>query len=142
MPTPPSSRPAAFWLTGFLAASIILLALRGLLQPVAMAHGFGLPLVLAEDRSFVQVYASRNMVLGVFCLLLALRRDWLPLAQLVSACSLLPLVDVSLVLSRSGPVPALGLHALIEALLVTLAVLLWREVRRAAPSRSPGLSPA
>jgi len=135
---PPSKRPVAIWCTGLVSAFFVLLGLGAYLDPVGASARFGLPMRTAAETTFVQVYGSRNGLLGAVALVfvvLDLRRA---LAILLSMAAVLPWLDAAVVVSRIGwEAPVLARHATYFVILAALGVGLWRADGRDATTRAP-----
>lgn len=127
-----SPRSLPFVLVVVLAAFLLLLAVRGALDPVSAAHGFGVDLAAPADAFYLHVKADRDLALCAVLVALAIYRRPAPLALFVAATCIAPIVDCTLVaLHRPGGLGyALGVHGSAAAYGVVTAVLLWRAHRR------------
>jgi hypothetical protein len=118
-----SPRSLPFVLVVVLAAFLLLLAVRGALDPLGAAHGFGVDLAAPADAFYLHVKADRD---------LAIYRRPAPLALFVAATCIAPVIDCTLVaLDPHGSLGyALGVHGSAVVYGVVTAALLWRAHRR------------
>ena len=113
------------------ALAIIALALRTIVDPVAVSANFGLPMTSRTETSFVQVYGARNLVLGLLALAFIALRLSNATALVFTAAALLPPMDIWIIVSRIGAGPELTRHVIIFAALLIMALVLWRRALRA-----------
>jgi hypothetical protein len=97
---------------------------RGLIDPQQASLRFGFPVSDAAGALFYRVYLSRNLVIVAASAVFLIRRQWTPLAVLLTAAAVLPVFDMT-VLSFDGVAPP-AFHRLALALLAIAAALLWR----------------
>jgi hypothetical protein len=109
--------------------AIVALALRTMVDPVAVSATFGLPMTTRSETSFVQVYGSRNLILGLLALAFIVGRMGRATALVFAVAALLPPIDMWIVVSRIGVGPELTRHVIIFVALLVLAALLWRRSR-------------
>jgi hypothetical protein len=117
---------AALVLTVLLLLGFALLSLRGLTNPQVASARFGAVVADAAGVLFYRVYLSRNLVIVVAGAIFLLKRQWTPLAILVTATAALPVFDMT-VLSLNGITPPV-VHPTALALIAVTAALLWRRV--------------
>lgn len=122
-------RSPVIWLATLMGIAIVALALRTMLDPVAVSATFGLPMTTRSETSFVQVYGSRNLILGLLALAFIVARMGKATALVFASAALLPPIDMWIVVSRIGVGPGLTRHVIILVVLVVLAALLWRRSR-------------
>jgi hypothetical protein len=122
-------RSPVIWLATLMGVAIVALALRTMLDPVAVSATFGLPMTTRSETSFVQVYGSRNLVLGLLALAFIVARMGKATALVFAAAALLPPIDMWIVVSRIGVGPELTRHGVVFVALLLLAALLWRHSR-------------
>ena len=136
-----SPRSLPFVLVVVLAAFLLLLAVRGALDPLGAAHGFGVDLAAPADAFYLHVKADRDLALFAVLVALAIYRRPAPLALVVAVACIAPMIDAVLVATtRPGGLGyALGVHGSAAAYGVVTAALLWRAHRR-AHSTSPSAS--
>src|SRR5271163_491900 len=114
---------AAVVLAALLVLGLAVVSVRGLIDPQQASLRFGFPVSDAAGALVYRVYLSRNLVI-VGCKRSSLiRRQWTPLAVLLTAAAALPIFEVT-VLSFDGVTPP-AFHKLALALLA-MAALLWR----------------
>jgi hypothetical protein len=125
----PYWRSPVIWLATLLGLAIVALALRTMVDPVAVSATFGLPMTTRSETSFVQVYGSRNLILGLLALAFIVGRMGRATALVFAVAALLPPIDMWIVVSRIGVGPELTRHVIIFVALLVLAALLWRRSR-------------
>jgi uncharacterized protein DUF4267 len=123
-------RSWAVRLAGLVAVVIVLLGARAFLDPIAASASFGLPMHTDAETSFVRVYGARNVLLGVFALVLAARAMLRPLLLLFTLATVLPFLDAVIIVSRIGLGPVLVRHGAILLMLASVSIAL----RRTSPS--------
>lgn len=99
-------------------------SVRGLIDPQQASLRFGFPVSDAAGALFYRVYLSRNLVIVAASAIFLIRRQWTPLAVLLTAAAALPVFDMT-ALSFDGVTPP-AFHKLALALLAIAAALLWR----------------
>jgi hypothetical protein len=132
--TPSVWRSPTAWLAIVASVAIVLLGLRAIIDPVAASAGFGLPMQTATETTFVQIYGSRNALLGAISLLLAALGLWRAVAVTFSCACALPLFDAALIVSHHGVGAVLVRHGVILAILIAISALLWRFAVKAPDS--------
>lgn len=127
-------------LAALLLTAMALLSIRGMLDPRAAAHAFG---VAASDEAaafYHAVYRDRNLVLAATGLAFLFASMWRALAILATVSVTLPAYDI--VVLKLANVLVAPAHPITLGALVALAVLLWIRVTRAprgsAPPGPPG----
>ena len=123
-------RSWAVRLAGLVAVVIVLLGARAFLDPIAASASFGLPMHTDAETSFVRVYGARNVLLGVFALVLVARAMLRPLVLLFTLATVLPLLDAVVIVSRIGLGPVLVRHGAILLILASVSIAL----RHTSPS--------
>lgn len=98
------------------------LAVRGIIDPVAGATGFGLPADGKPAEFYHAVYRDRNLVLSVIGLLLLFLGIWRALAVVFVVSITLPLYDIAALKLAGAPV--LPVHYITLGVLVVLAGLI------------------
>ena len=119
---------AAIVLASLLLLGFAVLSLRGMADPQPASARFGMPVADAAGALFYRVYLSRNLVIVVLGAVLLLRRQWMPLALLLTITAALPVFDMS-VLSLGGVTPPV-FHPVALALIAITAMLLWQRAAR------------
>ena len=125
----PYWRSPVIWFATLMGVAIVALALRTMFDPVAVSVTFGLPMTTRSETSFVQVYGSRNLILGLLALTFIAARMGKATALVFASAALLPPIDMWIVISRIGVGPELTRHIIIFVVLLLLAALLWRRSR-------------
>jgi Domain of unknown function (DUF4267) len=118
---------AAVALAALLVVGLAVVSVRGLIDPQQASLRFGFPVSDAAGALFYRVYLSRNLVIVAASAVFLIRRQWTPLAILLSAAAVLPVFDMT-VLSVDGVTPP-AFHKLALVLLAIAAALLWRLSR-------------
>ena len=115
-------------LAGVLAAAIILMGTRYLLQPSPAASGFGIPGVRSStvpDRAWLAVKAARDIAIGIALAALLIDGAHRQLGYLVLATATVPLADGSIVLCSGGSkTTAFAVHWGTAAVMLIAAALL------------------
>jgi hypothetical protein len=118
-------------LAALISVAFAVFALRTMLDPVAVSAGFGLPMNSRLETSFVEVYGSRNLVIALLALFSIVARVSKATALIFTLATLLPLIDMWIVVSRIGVGPELTRHAIIFVVLLIMTAVLWRRSTRA-----------
>jgi len=113
-------------MTALLGAFMAFLAIRGALDPVGAAHGFGADLAAPLDGFFLQVKADRDLAIAAAIFGLLAYRRATPLLILVGALLLAPIGDAILVTGRHSLGYALAVHGSAVAYGLALLAVLWR----------------
>jgi Domain of unknown function (DUF4267) len=116
---------AAIAMTSLLLLAFAVLSLRGMIDPQAASARFGTPVSDIAGSLFYRVYLSRNLVIVASGAVFLLRRQWTPLAVLLTITAALPVFDMSALL-LSGITPPV-FHPVALALIAITAALLWRR---------------
>lgn len=124
-----SRRTPLLWLVFGLGVVFTLLGIRALIAPEVASAGFGLPMNTASETAFVQVYGARTIALGLIVVGLAWSSQTRALAVLSTVAATLPFFDLAIILERVAWNADLVRHVVIEAVLVVVATLLWRQAR-------------
>jgi hypothetical protein len=127
---------AAIAMTSLLLLAFAVLSLRGMIDPQAASARFGTPVSDIAGSLFYRVYLSRNLVIVASGAIFLLRRQWTPLAVLLTITAALPLFDMSALL-LSGITPPV-FHPVALALIAITAALLWRRAAASPASASSG----
>jgi hypothetical protein len=117
---------AALVLTVLLLLGFAALSLRGMINPQAASARFGAEVTDAAGSLFYRVYLSRNLVIVAAGAIFLVRRQWTPLAILLTVTAALPVFDMT-VLSLNAIAPP-AFHPVALALIAITAALLWRRV--------------
>ncbi|GGK56924.1 membrane protein [Planomonospora parontospora subsp. parontospora] len=109
-------------LAGLVAVGIILIGVRFLLQPVASAEGFGVPVPM---NAYLTVKGVRDITAGLVVLPALVTGDRHMLGWLILASVFAPLGDMVVVLRNGGPrAVAFGVHGLTAAVMAAAAAVL------------------
>lgn len=95
-----STRSLAFWLSFLAAAAIIFIGIRFVIAPQTGGIGFGVP--LTTDLGYGPVKGIRDIVSGVLVLGMLRYRDPLATGLVMGIETLIPLGDLTLILTRNG----------------------------------------
>lgn len=118
-------------ITTIVLATLLLLALavlsvRGMLDPRAAAHAFGVPAADESAAFYHAVYRDRNLVLSLVGIAFLCSRMWRALAILVTISISLPAYDITVL--KLAQVPVAPAHTATLVSLVVLAVVSWLHV--------------
>jgi hypothetical protein len=127
---------AAITMTALLLLAFAVLSLRGMINPQAASARFGTPVSDIAGSLFYRVYLSRNLVIVASGAIFLLRRQWTPLAVLLTITAALPVFDMSALL-LSGITPPV-FHPVALAFIAITAALLWRRAAASPASASSG----
>ncbi|GGL33559.1 DUF4267 domain-containing protein [Nocardia jinanensis] len=118
------------------AAFILYIGINYLIAPESIATGFGLPEWPTGDAvAFMNLKGVRDTVTGILVLVLLALGQRFALGVTMLALALIPLGDMTTVLSYGGSTAtAFGVHGLTAVLVGLTGVLLVREPRNPAPA--------
>ena len=119
-----------FWLVALIAIGIIFIGVRFLVAPLTAAEAFGVPADAARTVAYLWVKGTRDIVSGLFVILLL----WLGvgrrvMAAFIAVAALIPIGDFTTVYLNVGvrnPI-ALLIHSGTAFFMLILAALLRRE---------------
>lgn len=119
---------ASYWMTLLVAVGIIFIGVRFIVDPVAGANGYGIPISSANDLAFGQIKGIRDIFSGLVLfpfLYLKMRRAT---AFALTAAIIIPLTDFCIVWMTNGPkdVEHLLIHGLTAVYMVIASILLFR----------------
>ena len=118
-------RSTGFVLVAVLAAFMLFLGVRGFLDPIGAAHGFGTDLAAAADAFYLHVKADRDLAIGLLLVALLAYRRITPLVIAVATLCVAPIIDGTLVSLHGRLGYALAVHGSAVAYgALTIAVLL------------------
>ncbi|MBL8558798.1 MAG: DUF4267 domain-containing protein [Hyphomonadaceae bacterium] len=112
-----------------LLATLLLLSVRGLLDPASAAASFGVTVDDPSAELYQSVYRSRNLIIAGTGLMFLFTGMWRALAVLSTASIALPAFDIYVLKAASLEVAAV--HPATLVALVVLSVLLWLRIRNA-----------
>ena len=123
------TRSVSFWLTFLIAAGIIFVGARFIINPAAGATGFGIPFSSTADEAYGRIKGIRDIFSGVVLLPLLWLRMRRAVAYVFTSAIIVPATDCMIVLSTNGPgdVPHLLIHGLTAAFMVLISFLLFRD---------------
>lgn len=110
-----------------------------LLDPYGAASGFGIsPWPTGGAAGYYMVKAGRDIASGAVILFLLARGQRGALAWVMLIDAIIPLGDMTAVLTHDGPAAtAFGVHGATAASMALVAALLFREGRATASDRAP-----
>lgn len=126
------SSPTAL-LTLLLGAFVLFLSISTMLDPLAAARGFGLPLSGSEALPWLSVKSGRDLGLGLAIVALVVARQRLAAGLFVLACIAMPVVDALTVLKGGASLAlALSVHgsAAVYCVILAAALLLPSAIRK------------
>lgn len=145
MPTPaPTTRPptrlrsVGIWLTLLAALYLLINVIRAVVDPVAFAEFYGVPLAATGDGTWVLVYASRTLFVAAVASYVALRGSLRDAAVLVALATVMPIFDATLTAGAGAAAGTVLRHIAVVAVLLVTAGLLERQHRRAPLTGSGG----
>ena len=121
-----------FWMAVLIVGLMALNTGRAFLAPVEFAQYMGLPLSDPANAGFVYVYGLRAFFLGLFAVVLILRRDFTALQWYALTAVLMAVGDAYLVARSGGPAAIIGRHLATGLYLVITALMLRRLNSRSA----------
>jgi hypothetical protein len=124
--TPSPFRSIGIWMSLFLIVYMLYNVVRSALNPTDFISSFGFPPATVSTTTFVLVYSIRALFLGLFGLVLLLRRNFQALSLFVLVGTVMPLGDAALVAGTGAPFPTILRHLLIAGFLL----LTWFFLRR------------
>jgi hypothetical protein len=122
---------AAYVMTALLGGFMAFLAIRGVLDPVGAAHGFGADLTARPDAFYLYVKADRDLAIAAVVFGLLAYRHATPLLIVVGSLLIAPMGDAILVTAHRGLGYALSVHGTAVAYGIALLAVLWRARRHA-----------
>lgn len=126
---------AAVALTVIVLSAFMVLAVRGLVDPVASAARFGLPVSDPAGMLYFRVYLSRNLVIAMAASAFLLFRWWKPLAMLITLATALPAFDATVLALHLQERAPLAVHIATFIALAVTAAALWLCAWSASPAR-------
>ena len=121
-----------FWMAVLIVGLMALNTGRAFLAPVEFAQYLGLPLSDPPNVGFVYVYGLRAFFLGLFALVLILRRDFIALQWYALTAVVMAIGDAYLVTRSGGPLAIVARHLATGLYLVITALMLRRMTRQAS----------
>lgn len=125
-------RSVGLWMAVLLGLSQLVNAARALADPGGFATYLGLPLSVAADAGLIKVYGLRAAFLGLFALVLVLRREFVVLKWYALFAVLMPAGDFLLTLQAGAPTATVARHAAYVIYILVTAAFLHRltSIRR------------
>jgi uncharacterized protein DUF4267 len=122
---------AAYVMTALLGTFMAFLAIRGVVDPISAAHGYGVDLAAPADAFYLYVKADRDLAIAALLFGLLAYRRATPLIIVVGSLLLAPLGDAILVTARHSLGYALAVHGSAVAYGIALVAVLARARRQA-----------
>ena len=121
----------SFWMTLLVAAAIVFIGVRFMIDPTAGADGFGIPITAANDLAYGKIKGIRDIFSGLVLvpfLFLKMRRA---AAIALTAAIIIPATDFLIVLTTnvSGDIQHLLIHGLTVVFMMVISVLLFHKGR-------------
>lgn len=128
----PSSpfRSIGLWMSLFLIVYMLYNVVRSALNPTDFISAFGFPPANVSTITFVWVYSIRALFLGLFGIVLLIRRHYQALSLFVLVATVMPLGDAGLVAATGAPLPVILRHLLIAGFLLLTWFFLHRWTKR------------
>jgi hypothetical protein len=117
-------------MAALLGVFMVFLAVRGALDPLGAAHGFGADLAAPVDAFYLHVKAGRDLAIAAAIFGLLAYRRVTPLAILVATLLIAPICDAALVMHEGRIGYALEVHGSAVAYGAVLVALLRRARAR------------
>ncbi|SHN33037.1 DUF4267 domain-containing protein [Mucilaginibacter sp. OK098] len=123
------TRSVSFWLTLLIAAGIIFVGARFIINPAGGAAGFGIPFSNTADYAYGRIKGIRDMFSGMVLLPLLWLRMRRAVAYVFTSAIVVPAADCLIVLATNGPgdVPHMLIHGGTAVFMVFVSVLLFRH---------------
>jgi hypothetical protein len=128
---PLSWRSPMTWLAAIASLAFLAIGARAIVQPLAAAAGFGVPLDPGDGLVFVQAFGARNIGLSVFALLLLLLGQRRSLGLLFACGALIAALDAGIVAVHAGTAAGALRSAAIALVLLAIGAGL---IRSASPT--------
>ncbi|SDT67705.1 protein of unknown function [Mucilaginibacter mallensis] len=127
--TPWGTRSASYWMTLLIAAGIIFVGLRFIINPAAGADGYGIPFANAKDFPFGRIKGIRDIFSGLVLLPFLLMRMRFATACVFTAAIIIPATDCAIVLATNGAgdIQHLLIHGLTALYMAITSFLLFRN---------------
>ena len=127
--TPWGTRSASYWMTMLIAAGIIFVGIRFIINPAGGAAGYGIPLANVKDLPFGRINGIRDIFSGLVLLPLLFMRMRFATACVFTAAIIVPATDCLIVLTTNGPrdVQHLLIHGLTAVYMAITSFLLFRN---------------
>jgi hypothetical protein len=122
------TRSVSFWLTLLIAAGIIFVGGRFIVNPAAGAAGFGIPLSNTVDYAYGRIKGIRDIFSGLVLLPLLFLRMRRAVAYVFTTAIIIPATDCLIVLATNGPtdIQHMLIHGGTAVFMVVISVLLFR----------------
>jgi len=123
------TRSVSFWLTLLLAAGIIFVGARFIVDPAAGATGFSIPFSNTADYAYGRIKGIRDIFSGLVLLPLLWLRMRKAVAYVFTTAIIVPATDFLIVLTTNGPgdVTHMLIHGGTALFMVFVSVLLFRR---------------
>lgn len=118
-------RSVSFWMTFLVAVGIIFIGLRFIVDPLAGATGFGIPL---KELSYGRIKGIRDIFSGLVLLPFLFLKMRIPTALALTTAIIVPATDFSIVLltNGTGDLQHLLIHGLTVVYMVITSILLFK----------------
>lgn len=123
-------RVVGVWMAGLLIVYQLFNVVRAVFNPADFAVAFGVPLSTGDGSAYVLVYAARTLFIGLFGLMLLVRRQWQTLVWYAFIATLMPLADAIIVAVNGGSSGVIARHLLIAGVVAATGFLLARWTAR------------
>jgi hypothetical protein len=122
------TRSVSFWLTLLIAAGIIFVGARFIVNPAAGAAGFGIPFSNTADYAYGRIKGIRDIFSGLVLLPLLFLRMRRAVAYVFTTAIIIPATDCLIVLATNGPtdIQHMLIHGGTAVFMVVISVLLFR----------------
>jgi hypothetical protein len=124
------ARTVGFWLAILMAVLQGVNTVRVVLDPTGFATYIGIPLGLAEQVNWVQIYGLRTAFISILITVLLIRKDLATLRWIALAALIMPFGDAWITHDIGAPLSIVGRHLAIAGFLIMTAFFLDRGARR------------
>jgi hypothetical protein len=127
--TPWGPRSASYWMTMLIAAGIIFVGVRFIINPAGGAAGYGIPFTNVKDLPYGRIKGIRDIFSGLVLLPLLFMRMRFATACVFTAAVIVPATDCLIVLATNGPgdIQHLLIHGLTAVYMAITSFLLFRN---------------
>ncbi|WP_343667932.1 DUF4267 domain-containing protein [Chitinophaga sp.] len=127
---------ASFWMTLLIAAGIIFIGARFIVNPLVGADGFGIPISSMDDLPFGKIKGIRDIFSGLVLLPFLFLKMRKAAAFALTTAIIVPATDFCIVLVTNGPkdLQHLLIHGLTVVYMIVTSILLFRENATSTPT--------
>jgi hypothetical protein len=122
------ARSVSFWMTLSIAAGIMFIGIRFILNPAVAATGYGIPFSNSNDIAFGRIKGIRDIFSGLALLPLLIFKMRRAVAWVFTAAIIIPATDCLIILTTNGPsdIQHMLIHGLTAIYMMIASFLLFR----------------